>query len=48
MYVWTEPSEGTDLTQEPILESAQEYQDIDFKDGLHVSDTPHPLFPTVL
>ena len=45
--VWTEPSMGTDLAQEPILESAQENQDSDFRDELHVSDTPHPLFPTV-
>ena len=37
---------GTDLAQEPILESAHENQDSDFRDELHVSDTPHPLFPT--
>ena len=46
LCVWTEPSMGTDLAQEPILESAQENQDSDFRDELHVSDTPHPLFPT--
>ena len=39
--------DGTDLAQEPILESAQENQDSDFIDELHVSETPHPLFNTV-
>ena len=33
--VWTEPSMGTDLAQEPIIESAQENQDSDFRDELH-------------
>ena len=47
MYVCMEWAvDGTDLAQEPILESAQENQDSDFRDELHVSDTPHPLFPT--
>ena len=40
--------DGTDLTHEPILESAQEYQDKDFSDEVCVWDTPHPLLPWVL
>ena len=40
--------DGTDLTHEPILESAQEYQDNDFNDEVSVWDTPHPLLPLSL
>ena len=40
--------DGTDLTQEPIRESTQEYQDSEFSDELRLSDPAHPLFPTSL
>ena len=35
--------DATDLTQEPILESAHEYQDNEFIDKLSVSDPTYPL-----
>ena len=41
MYVWT------DFAHEPI-KSAHKYQDRDFRDEMSLSDTSHPLLPTVL
>ena len=39
--------DATDLTQEPILESAHEYQDSEFNDKLSLSDTTYPLILSI-